>query len=182
MKIGTPSRKWQSLNLPFAPELNWEHPEWVQNRYSPIELFEMFFDDEFLELLTNCSNNFAFQKGNIKFKVTANDIKVPRYRIYWETSSDTHNEEKPMSRNIFEDILKYLRGWLRNFPKDSNLSIDKAMITYYGRHGATQHNIHVKQIRFGYKVLCLCNRLGYLVQGERYQGASTGNTHHELCV
>nr|CAD7568925.1 unnamed protein product [Timema californicum] len=32
MKIATPSRKWQSLDLPFAPELNWEQSEWVPNR------------------------------------------------------------------------------------------------------------------------------------------------------
>nr|CAD7616630.1 unnamed protein product [Timema genevievae] len=71
-------------------------------------------------MITNCSNNYAFQKDNIKFKVTANDIKVclgilllsgycsvPRYRIYWETSSDTHNEavSKAMSRNTFEFFI-----------------------------------------------------------------------------
>nr|CAD7434929.1 unnamed protein product [Timema monikensis] len=64
---------------------------------------------------------------------------------------------------------------------DANVSIDEVMVPNYGRHGAKQH-IHGKPIRFGYKVWCLCSRLGYLVQGEPYQGASTWNTHPELGV
>nr|CAD7431496.1 unnamed protein product [Timema monikensis] len=52
---------------------------------------------------------------------------------------------------------------------------------HISRHGAKQH-MHGKPIRFGYKVWCLCSRLGYLVQGEPYQGASTRNTHPELGV
>nr|CAD7458297.1 unnamed protein product [Timema tahoe] len=71
MKIGTSSLKWQSMDLPFAPEPNWEQPEWIQNSSSPVELFEMFFDGILL-LSGYCS--------------------VPRYQMYWETSSDTHNE------------------------------------------------------------------------------------------
>nr|CAD7423115.1 unnamed protein product [Timema monikensis] len=130
--------------------------------------------------------------------------------MYWETSSDTHNEEvsKAMSRNTFEDILKYLhvcdnltldendkfgkvrplwllpnKRWIHAFPKDANVSIDEAMVPYYGHHGAKiQIHIHGKAISFGYKVWCLCSRLGYLVQEEPYQGASTGNTNLELGV
>nr|CAD7575989.1 unnamed protein product [Timema californicum] len=106
IKTITPCRKGQDMDLPLAPEPTWKQPEWIQNNY-------------ILKLIVNCSNNYAFQKGNIKFKVTINEIKVflgillfsgycsvPRYRIYWETSSDTNNEA--MSRNTFEDILKYL--------------------------------------------------------------------------
>nr|CAD7194015.1 unnamed protein product [Timema douglasi] len=73
------------------------------------------------------------------------------------------------------------KRWLHVFPKDANVSIDEAMAPYYGRRGAKQH-IHGKPIRFGYKVWCLCSRLGYLVPGEPYQGASTENTHPELGV
>ncbi|XP_046662740.1 piggyBac transposable element-derived protein 3-like [Homalodisca vitripennis] len=43
------------------------------------------------------------------------------------------------------------------------------MVPYYGRHGAKQH-IHGKPIRFEYKVWVLARRLGYIVQGEPYQG------------
>nr|CAD7423116.1 unnamed protein product [Timema monikensis] len=76
IKTITPCRKWQDMDLPLAPEPAGEQPEWLQNNYSPVEMFEMFFDNEVLELIVNCSNNYAFQKGNIKFKVTINEIKL----------------------------------------------------------------------------------------------------------
>nr|CAD7414248.1 unnamed protein product [Timema poppensis] len=84
IKTITPCRKWQDMDLPLAPEPTWEQPKWLQNNYSPVEIFEIFFDNEVLELI----------KGNIKFKVTINEIKVflgilllsgycsvPRYRM-----------------------------------------------------------------------------------------------------
>ena len=37
-----------------------------------------------------------------------------------------------------------------------------------------KQHIHVKPIRFGYKVWCLCTRTGYLTQVIPYQGGSTG--------
>nr|CAD7205676.1 unnamed protein product [Timema douglasi] len=107
IKTITPCRKWQDMDLPLAPEPTWEPSEWLQNNYSP--------------------------EGNIKFKVTINEIivfleillligycSVQRYRMYWETSSDTHNEvvSKEMSRNTFEDILKYLHVY-------DNLTLDE---------------------------------------------------------
>nr|CAD7256892.1 unnamed protein product [Timema shepardi] len=70
IKTITPCRKWQDMDLPLAPEPTWEQPEWLQNNYSPVEIFVMFFDNEVLELIVNCSNNYAFRK------VTINDIKV----------------------------------------------------------------------------------------------------------
>nr|CAD7404831.1 unnamed protein product [Timema poppensis] len=166
IKTTTPCRKWQDMDLPLAPEPTREQPERLQNNYSSVEIFEMFSDNEVLELIFNCSNNYAFQKGNIKFKVAINEIKgVPRYRMYWETSSDTHNEaaSKAMSRNTFEDILKYLHV-CDNLTLDENgkfgkvhplwlCKLDEAMVPYYGRRGAKQQ-IHGKPIRFGYKV---CN-------------------------
>nr|CAD7597675.1 unnamed protein product [Timema genevievae] len=152
IKTITPCRKWQDMDLPLAPEPTWEQPEWLQNNYSPkvnikfkvtineikmflgilllsgycsVPRYRMYWEtsSDTHNIIVNCSNNYAFQKGNIKFKVTINEIKVflrilllsgycsvPRYRIYWETSSDTHNEvvSKATSRNTFKDILKYL--------------------------------------------------------------------------
>ena len=37
------------------------------------------------------------------------------------------------------------------------------MIPYFGRHGSKQF-LRGKPIRFGYKIWCLCDRLGYLIQ------------------
>nr|CAD7438465.1 unnamed protein product [Timema bartmani] len=64
------------MNLPLVLEPNWEQYEWIQNSYSPVERFEMFLDDEVIKLIANCSSNYVFQKGNIKFKVTVDFVKV----------------------------------------------------------------------------------------------------------
>lgn len=122
--------------------------------------------------------------------------------MYWEISEDVHNTavSNAMSRNHFEDIMRYLHfcknaeltnddrfgkirpvmcmlneRWLQYFPSDAYLSIDESMVPYYGKHGAKQH-IHGKPIRFGYKVWILTTRLGYVIQGEPYQGK--GNTKY----
>lgn len=55
------------------------------------------------------------------------------------------------------------------------------MVKYFGRHGAKQH-IHNKPIRFGFKVWSLCTRLGYLIQAQHYQGASTENARPHFGV
>ncbi|XP_071052955.1 piggyBac transposable element-derived protein 3-like [Onthophagus taurus] len=128
---------------------------------------------------------------------------VARYKMYWEKSIDCNYQGilSLMSRNRFEELLRYFhvadnanltqgdkfakvrplwdllnKRWLKYYPGDRNLSIDESMIPYYGKHGAKQH-IHGKPIRFGYKTFSICTRLGYLIHGELYQGASTGNTH-----
>ncbi|GBP33222.1 PiggyBac transposable element-derived protein 3 [Eumeta japonica] len=71
--------------------------------------------------------------------------------------------------------------WLKFFPGDKHLSIDESTVPYFGKHGTKQH-IHGKPIRFGYKIWSLCTRLGYLIYGEPYQGAKTGNTNPNLGV
>mgnify|MGYP000521783909 CR=1 FL=1 len=55
------------------------------------------------------------------------------------------------------------------------------MLPYYGHYVAKQH-IHGKPIRFGFKIWSIYIHLGYLIEGEPYQGASTGNTSPELRV
>lgn len=131
-----------------------------------------------------------------------------RYRLYWDQSIDTHHPgvASCMTRNRFEELLRYFHAcdnsqldpddkfakvrplwdmmnkrWLKYFPGDKHLSIDESMVPYFGKHGTKQH-IHGKPIRFGYKIWSLCTRLGYLIYGEPYQGAKTGNTNPDLGV
>ncbi|XP_039967497.1 piggyBac transposable element-derived protein 3-like [Bactrocera tryoni] len=131
-----------------------------------------------------------------------------RYRLYWDQSIDTHHPgvASCMTRNRFEELLRFFHAcdnnrlpsddkfakvrplwnlmnerWLKFYPGDKHLSIDESMVPYFGKHGAKQH-IHGKQIRFGYKIWSLCTRLGYLIYGEPYQGAKTGNTNPNLGV
>ncbi|GBP44386.1 PiggyBac transposable element-derived protein 3 [Eumeta japonica] len=107
---------------------------------------------------------------------------VARYRMYWEQTVDCNFQgvASLMPRNRFEDLLRYFHvADNNNLPPNDKFA--KSMIPYYGKHGAKQH-IHRKPIRFGYKNWSICTRLGYLIYGELYQGASTGNTHPELGV
>lgn len=55
-----------------------------------------------------------------------------------------------------------------------NLSIDEAMIAYYGRHSCKMF-IKGKPIRFGFKHWCLCSAEGYLYSFIPYGGASDNN-------
>ncbi|XP_068086364.1 piggyBac transposable element-derived protein 3-like [Anabrus simplex] len=133
---------------------------------------------------------------------------VARHRLYWDSGADTYHPgvAGAILRNRFEELLRYLHisdnntlnpndkfakvrplwdhvnvKWLKFFPKDAYLSIDETMVPYFGRHGTKQH-IENKPVRFGFKVWSMCSRLGYLVQAEPYQGASTGNTNPDLGV
>jgi len=63
--------------------------------------------------------------------------------------------------------------WLLFKPPAYHLSIDETMVPYFGKHGCKQH-VHGKPIRFGYKMWYLASSDDYLLQGEPYQGASTG--------
>lgn len=131
---------------------------------------------------------------------TSGHVPLPRRRMYWEQSSDVHNEaiSSAMTVNRFEEILRYLHladnnnldardkmakvrplfsmlneRFLSFFPEEEALSIDESMIPYYGRHSAKQF-IRGKPVRFGYKLWSLNTRLGYLIQCEPYQGATPG--------
>ncbi|GLV46487.1 hypothetical protein CBL_20816 [Carabus blaptoides fortunei] len=62
-----------------------------------------------------------------------------------------------------------------------NLSIDESMVPYFGRHAAKQF-IRGKPIRYGYKMWCLCEPLGYLIQFEPYQGKQNNRQNMDLGV
>lgn len=147
-------------------------------------------------------------KGFLGILLLSGYNSASRYRLYWDHGIDTHHPgvASCTSRNRFEELLRYFHAcdnsnlptddkfakvrplwdkmnerWLKYFPGEKYLSIDESMVPYFGKHGAKQH-IHGKPIRFGYKIWSLCTRLGYLIYGEPYQGAKTGNTNPALGV
>lgn len=63
--------------------------------------------------------------------------------------------------------------FLKYFPVTQHVSVDEAMIPYFGRHGAKQF-LRNKPVRFGYKIWCICTPSGYLANFEPYEGAGTG--------
>ena len=124
---------------------------------------------------------------------------LPYKELYWNMSPDMDTTiiRKTMTRDRFRDInqnvhlsnnerlhpndkfakVAPIASMLRsNFQKYSvpqqNVSIDEAMIKYYGRHGCKQY-IRGKPIRFGYKAWCLNLVSGYLIDFDFYQGKSS---------
>jgi DNA excision repair protein ERCC-6 len=213
-------RKWTKKEMPNI----FYEPTSKANTYygnDPVEFFEMFFDEEIISFLIECTTKYAHQNGNHTFSIDDGSMKafisilllsgyndLPRRRLFWENSPDVINSAvaDAMPRKRFDTILQYFKvcdnaqlplndrfgkvrvfcamlneRWLNFYPRETHLSIDEAMIPYFGRHGAKQH-LHGKPIRFGFKVWCLCTRLGYLIQCEPYQGAATGKTHPSLGV
>ncbi|GBP14950.1 PiggyBac transposable element-derived protein 3 [Eumeta japonica] len=215
------TRKWRHTDISAKPEKETTTPEFVLDKDNPLEFFEMFFDDQVLELPRSSTEKNAIAKGHVNFRLTIEEVKnfigilllsgynsVSRYRMYWDQSIDTHHSgvASCMTRNRFEELLRFFHAcdnsslppddkfgkvrplwdmmnerWLKFFPGDKHLSIDESMVPYFGKHGTKQH-IHGKPIRFGYKIWSLCTRLGYLIYGEPYQGAKTGNTNPNLGV
>ena len=127
-------------------------------------------------------------------------ISVPRWRMMWEDDTETTNSFvcNAMSRARFELLKKYshfsdndqldkndkyakvrplfdkLRAIYSNLIKDhipENLCVDEAMAKYYGKHSGKQY-IHNKPLKYGYKIWCLCDSKGYLIDFDSYQGKS----------
>ncbi|XP_068207545.1 piggyBac transposable element-derived protein 3-like [Palaemon carinicauda] len=109
-----------------------------------------------------------------------------------------------MSRDRFEEILRFLPStdnqalnkddklakirplmnhlntkFAMAYRMDQHISLDEAMIEYFGRHGCKQC-IQNKPVRFGFKAWCLNSPLGYLATFDVYQGTAFGlNRHYE---
>ncbi|KAH9639529.1 hypothetical protein HF086_007735 [Spodoptera exigua] len=191
---------------------NLENPVQFFELFFDEEVFELLRSETEKNAIQKGKHAFRITTTDIKHFIAilllSGYNSVSRYRMYWEQRVDCTfpTVAALMSRNRFEDLLRYFHvadnnnldpsdkfakvrplwkllnaRWVKYYPGDKNLSIDESMIPYYGKHGTKQH-IHGKPIRFGYKSWSICTRLGYLIYGELYQGASTGNTHPELGV
>lgn len=188
----------------------------------PVEMFQLFFDDEVCTFIKDMTELYAQQdKGDHTFSVTIEEIRcflailllsgyinVPRWRMLWETNSETYNNmvANAMRRNRFEQIKRYchcsdnqnlqagdkfakvrplmamLNEKYLNFTQfQQHLSVDESMVPYFGRHGAKQF-LRGKPIRFGYKMWALCDSIGYLIQFEPYQGKVENRSNTDLGV
>ena len=134
-------------------------------------------------------------------------VRVPRWRMFWEVGSESYNESvaKAMRRNRFEQIKQNIhcsdneklkpndkfakvrplidllnKRFLTYASMNQEMSIDESMLPYYGKHGAKQF-LKGKPIRFGYKMWCLCEPFGYLIQCDPYQGRQE-NSYKELGI
>ena len=134
-------------------------------------------------------------------------MSFPRWRMMWEYHSESYlpSVSNAMRRNRFEILKAYahfsdntkltkdnkftkmlplltmlIERFLQYAILDERLCVDESMIPYFGRHGAKQF-LRGKPIRFGNKMWCLCDCLGYLIQCDPYQGAC-GTYDKELGV
>ncbi|KAF7480702.1 Hypothetical predicted protein [Marmota monax] len=90
-------------------------------KLNPVELFELFFDDETFNLIVNETNNYASQK-NVNLEVTVQEMRCvfgvllwsgfvrrPRRGMYWEISdADQNLVRDAIRRDRFELIFSYL--------------------------------------------------------------------------
>ena len=205
------SWKKSDLGSSSITSRTWTHRDVDDCENSPVELFFTFFDVEVFDLIVTQTNNYAAHK-NKNLDMTVEELKcfigilllsgyvqVPRRRMFWQQSEDTHNSlvVAAMTRNRFDEIISCLhvadnnnlkkddkfskvrplfdllnKAFLANSPHEENHSVDEAMIPYFGRHGCKQF-IRGKPIRYGFKLWVGATRLGYVNWMEPYQGAGT---------
>nr|CAD7264704.1 unnamed protein product [Timema shepardi] len=118
-----PVRKWVRTDIKEVQSKTWTLPQFMGEDMSPVQIFELFFDDVVVKMLVDFTNIYARQAGDMTFELTLGEMRIflaillltgynplPRYKMYWEMSDDFHNEavSKAMSRGRFEKITKYL--------------------------------------------------------------------------
>uniref|UniRef100_A0A8C0ZLD5 SCAN box domain-containing protein n=1 Tax=Castor canadensis TaxID=51338 RepID=A0A8C0ZLD5_CASCN len=128
----------KKLKVSSVPEKTWtkrdikpNFPSWSaldsgllnlkSEKLNPVELFELFFDDETFNLIVNETNNYASQK-NVNLEVTVQEMRCvfgvllwsgfvrrPRRGMYWEISdADQNLVRDAIRRDRFELIFSYL--------------------------------------------------------------------------
>ncbi|XP_048666172.1 piggyBac transposable element-derived protein 1-like [Marmota marmota marmota] len=128
----------KKLKVSSVPEKSWtkrdikpNFPSWSaldsgllnlkSEKLNPVELFELFFDDETFNLIVNETINYASQK-NVNLEVTVQEMRCvfgvllwsgfvrrPRRGMYWEISdADQNLVRDAIRRDRFELIFSYL--------------------------------------------------------------------------
>ncbi|XP_058522939.1 piggyBac transposable element-derived protein 1 isoform X2 [Ochotona princeps] len=122
---GVPEKNWTKRdikpNFPSWSGLDSGLLNLKSEKLNPVELFELFFDDETFNLIVNETNNYASQK-NVNLEVTVQEMRCvfgvllwsgfvrrPRREMYWEVSdADQNLVRNAIQRDRFELIFSYL--------------------------------------------------------------------------
>lgn len=121
--VGRRTRTWIKGELePFLgpfPEVAADNTD----TRTAVELFELFIDDDIIDMLVQQSNRYALWKNATDPKITASEMRcfiaililsgyspAANRRLYWSTHADTRNELicNSMRRNRFEEIMRYV--------------------------------------------------------------------------
>ncbi|XP_039723144.1 piggyBac transposable element-derived protein 1 isoform X2 [Pteropus medius] len=108
-------------NFPSWSVLDYGLLNLKSEKLNPVELFELFFDDETFSLIVNETNNYASQK-NVNLEVTVQEMRCvfgvlllsgivrrPRRGMYWEIPDADQNQVRDaIRRDRFESIFSYL--------------------------------------------------------------------------
>ena len=199
---------WRDGDLE-SQTIDWPNVYSVNNELSPLDMFMALFDEEIIDLLVTHTNRYAARRNRLG-DVSDGEMRafigilllsgyntVSRRRMYWEGSTDSHNDlvANSMSRNRFDFIMSnfhccdneelniddkfskvqplfsLLNKKFQEFsPHHEKHSVDEAMVPYFGRHGCKQF-IRGKPIRFGFKLWVGATNTGYVNWMEPYQGA-----------
>ena len=108
-KVKTKSaREWKRVDLTFRMKdrFQWNVQPFATSDLpeNPVELFELFFDDDVVEMIVKFSNMYAQSKGNHSFSTTMQEVRtflailmvsgynrVPWRRLYWSHDDDVRN-------------------------------------------------------------------------------------------
>ncbi|XP_044763683.1 piggyBac transposable element-derived protein 3-like [Coccinella septempunctata] len=204
------NREWQNVDL-TTETVEWAEMTSAVNNSTPLELFEYFFDKELVDMFVGYTNIYSAKRNRIG-SVSQSEMKsffgilllsgyipLPRRRMYWENSKDSHNNlvVNALSRDKFEFIMSNLhccdndlldkddrfakirpllnlvnQNSLKHAPHSENHSVDESMVPYFGKHGCKQCILN-KPIRFGFKMWLGCSSKGYVNWIEPYQGAKS---------
>ncbi|XP_039286653.1 piggyBac transposable element-derived protein 3 isoform X1 [Nilaparvata lugens] len=116
-------RRWKKDDL-FTTAHHFPESDFTKYRdFSPVELFQLFFDEELFDLMINEIKKYAAFKNVPDPNITKAELKcffgiliisgynsLPGKRYYWETSDDVRNHLicKSMRRNRFTQIMSLL--------------------------------------------------------------------------
>lgn len=121
-----PKRQWQRSDIPHraSERFQWKDTNVDTSRLpqTPDGLFELFFDDEVMDMIVEYSMMYAGSKGKHTFSTDANEISVfiaillisgystvPRRRMYWSLDPDVRNDAiaDAMTRDRFDEIMRF---------------------------------------------------------------------------
>jgi DNA excision repair protein ERCC-6 len=119
------NRKWkeQDIKIDQEEEAGSQIPKLLEKDWSPVDMFELFYDDFVIDQIVDNSIKYAKTMGHHSFRLSSDKLRLfialllasgyvplPRRRLYWEQKPDVHNEafSSAMSRNSFEETLRFL--------------------------------------------------------------------------
>ncbi len=117
------SAKWELSEPGIGEQIFPERNSTRFRNHSPVDLFELFFDDKIILLLVTQSNMYSLSKNWSDPKITADEMKVflgilivsgysslPSKAMYWSSGDDMRNLAvyQAMRRDRFDTIMKCL--------------------------------------------------------------------------